>query len=127
MATLHPKNISRVTPTPSPPVRQLHYLQIHLFLEEVDLFNPLHPNISMHILHTVLHTFPKRLTRRICVAIKSCVSDHLYSHNFMFDSGVILREEIRCLSLLGAKGFGITSCFVFNIEPLHNMLSYYYI
>ena len=31
-----------------------------------------HTNISMHILHTVLHTFPKRLTRRICLTIKSC-------------------------------------------------------
>ena len=89
MATLHSKNISRVTPTPSPLMRQLHYLQIHLFLEEVYLFNPLPPNISMHILHTVLHTFPKRLTRRICVTVKSCFSDHLlYSHNFLFDSGV---------------------------------------
>ena len=28
-------------------------------------FNPLHPNISMHILHTVLYTFPDVLTRRI--------------------------------------------------------------
>ena len=34
----------------------------------VNLFNPLHPNISMHILHTVLYTF---LTRRICLTIKS--------------------------------------------------------
>ena len=32
------------------------------------------PNISMHILHTVLYTFPKRLTRRICFTIKSCFS-----------------------------------------------------
>ena len=32
--------------------------------------NPLHPNISMHILHTVLYTFPKELTRRICLTIK---------------------------------------------------------
>ena len=29
-------------------------------------FNPLHPNINMHILHTVLHTFLKMLTGRIC-------------------------------------------------------------
>ena len=35
------------------------------------LVNPLHPNISMHILHTVLYTFPKVLTRRICLPIKS--------------------------------------------------------
>ena len=26
----------------------------------------LHPNISMHILHSVLYTFPEVLTRRIC-------------------------------------------------------------
>ena len=32
--------------------------------------NPLHPNISMH----VLHSFPKRLTRRICVTVKGCFS-----------------------------------------------------
>ena len=31
----------------------------------------LHPNISMHILHTVLYTFPKVVTRRNCFAIKS--------------------------------------------------------
>ena len=36
---------------------------------------PLHPNISMHILHTVLYTFPKVLTRRICLTIKSFFSE----------------------------------------------------
>ena len=29
-------------------------------------FHPLHPNISIHILHTILFTFPKVLTGRIC-------------------------------------------------------------
>ena len=38
------------------------------------LFNPLYPNISTHILHTVLFTFPKVLTRRICLTIKSLCS-----------------------------------------------------
>ena len=38
------------------------------------LLNPLYPNISMHILHTVIHTFAKRLKRRICVMIKSFFS-----------------------------------------------------
>ena len=33
--------------------------------------NPLHPKIIMHILHTVFYTFPKVLTRRICLIIKS--------------------------------------------------------
>ena len=30
-------------------------------------------SISMHILHTVLYTFPKVLRRRICLIIKSFV------------------------------------------------------
>ena len=34
-------------------------------------FNPLHPNISMHILHTVLYTFHKVLRRRICLTIRT--------------------------------------------------------
>ena len=37
-------------------------------------FNPLHPNISMHILHTVLYTFPKVLRRRICLTIRTFFS-----------------------------------------------------
>ena len=36
--------------------------------------NPLHPNITIYILHTVLYTFPKVLTRRICLTIKSFIS-----------------------------------------------------
>ena len=32
--------------------------------------NPLHPNISMHILHTVLNTFCYVLAGRICLTIK---------------------------------------------------------
>ena len=35
------------------------------------LVYPLHPNISRHILHAVLYTFPKVLTRRICLTIIS--------------------------------------------------------
>ena len=38
------------------------------------ILNPLHPNISMYILHTVLYIFPNVLTRRICLAIKSFFS-----------------------------------------------------
>ena len=40
--------------------------------------NPLHSNISMHILLSVLCTFPKLLIRRVCLT----VGDHfLYSHD----------------------------------------------
>ena len=34
------------------------------------LVNPLHPKISMYILHSVLYTFPTVLTRGICFMIK---------------------------------------------------------
>ena len=45
----------------------------HKILAKEDAFhfpNPLHPNISMHILHTILYTCPKVLTRRICLPIQ---------------------------------------------------------
>ena len=40
----------------------------------IHIIKPLHPNIRMHILHTVLYTFPKVLTRRIFLSIKSFFS-----------------------------------------------------
>ena len=45
------------------------------------VINPIHPNISMHILHTVLYTFPWVMTKRICLTINSFL---------LFDSGVIM-------------------------------------
>ena len=39
------------------------------FIAMSPLINPLHPNISVHILHTVLCTLSKVLTRRICLNI----------------------------------------------------------
>ena len=36
--------------------------------------NTLHPNIGMDIPHTVYYTFPKVLTRRICLSIKRIFS-----------------------------------------------------
>ena len=60
------------------------------------LINPLHPNISMQILHTVPFTFLKDLKRRICLTIKSSlVVDHfLYSHdlNARFRADIVRRN-----------------------------------
>ena len=43
------------------------------------MVDPLKPNISMHILHTVLYTFSYVLPRRICLTIKaSLVGDHFF-------------------------------------------------
>ena len=66
--------------------------------------NPLHPNISMQILHTVLYTFPEVLTRRNVFKnqeLYKLVIISLILVTLMFDSGVILLREIRCWSLLG--------------------------
>ena len=38
------------------------------------MVDPLNPNINIYILHTVIHTFPKVLTRRTCLTISSFFS-----------------------------------------------------
>ena len=58
-----------------------HQLRAHcqgLKIEKQRALNPLHPNISMDILHTGLYTFPNVLARRTC----SSVNYHFpYSHD----------------------------------------------
>ena len=59
--------------------------------------NPLHTNISIHILQTVLYTFLKVLTRRICSAIKnffSCWSFPLFSWHYCVIQGRYWREKL---------------------------------
>ena len=60
-------------------IRHLHLLQLciqYSTYTDYTMFLTLytltlqHPNISMHILHTVLYTFPNVLARRICLTIK---------------------------------------------------------
>ena len=56
-------------------------------------FNPLQPNISMYTLHTVLYTFPKVLTTRICLTMKSLIKLVIISYilvTFMRDSKLIM-------------------------------------
>ena len=50
---------------------QQYFFMKTLIVHEALFLNPLHPKVSMHILHTVLFTFPKVLTRRISSTIKS--------------------------------------------------------
>ena len=87
--------------------------------------NPSHPNIILHILYTLLYTFPKVLTRRICIVIKNFFScDHLlYSHDVNKWSAVILQGEIRCWSLLGLIGLSALLASSFkNLEIIHLLL-----
>ena len=58
--------------------------------------NPLHLHIIMSILHTVLYTFPKVRTRRICLTIKSffgCWSFPLFSWPWCLIQGNIVRRN----------------------------------
>lgn len=57
------------------------------------VLNPLHHNISLPVLHTVLYTLPMMLTRRICQTIKKFI---LITLHVMFDSELIQLGEIRC-------------------------------
>ena len=67
-------------------------------------FNPLHPNISLHILHTVLYTFPTELKRRICLTITSFNLELVIpSFILVCDSEVILLGDLSCQSLLEDK------------------------
>ena len=46
------------------------------------IFNPLSPDMKMHMLLTVLHIFPMGLVRRICLNIKNLIiGDHFYFHH----------------------------------------------
>ena len=51
-------------------------LSDHVSIRHLPLYviNPFQPNISMHILHTVLYTFVKLLTRRACLTVKTLFS-----------------------------------------------------
>ena len=66
-----------------------------------------HLKISMHILHTVLYTFPYILTRRIFqYLIASLVGDHfLYSHHLkVWFRGYIVRRNYMLVTW-GSKGY----------------------
>ena len=66
--------------------------------------NHLYPNVSRHVLPTDLYKFPKILARRVFLnnqEFLKFVIIFLIPMTSMFDSGVILLGEIRCLSLLG--------------------------
>ena len=81
--------------------------------------NPSHPNISMHILFTVLYTFPVILMRRISQTVKTFFEWVVNSNiliTLMFDSAVMKYREIRHWSLLVVKGLMDFDSFHFQIE-----------
>ena len=51
---------------------QVYKIHPHYVCKALNRNSPLHPNISIHILHTVLYTLAMMYTRRICLTIMSC-------------------------------------------------------
>ena len=60
------------------------------------LFNLLHANISIHILHTVPYTFLKVLTRRTCLTIKGLI---LRSMTISFILTVLINDSVVLITL----------------------------
>ena len=69
----------------------------NLLLGSFSISHPLNPNISMYILHTVLYTLLKVLTRRICITINSFFSwwSFLYSRDLIWLSSGIVKVTLR--------------------------------
>ena len=67
------------------------------------------------------------LTRRISLVLKGFVILQpfpLILMNLMFDSGVILLGEIKCLSLVGVKGLFSTSFKCINESPIEMLFDF---
>ena len=83
---------------------RLFYCPFSFVLACIGKLNHLHPNVSRHVLPTDPYKFPKILARRVFLnnqELLKFVIIFLIPMTLMFDSGVILLGEIRCLSLLG--------------------------
>ena len=84
----------------------------HLKLYFISFFslksiNPLHPDVNMRILHTVLYTFPEMLTGRFCFTDQKLLLLVIISFilmTLMCDSGVILWEKLDACHSQGLKG-----------------------
>ena len=77
-------------------LNQNHWWNIFLVTLQFRLLNPLHPNISLQVLHSVLYTFPMILRKRIWLTIKSFLgfNHFLYSHdhNVWLKAGTVGRN-----------------------------------
>ena len=95
--------------------------------KEVEI-NPLISNISMYILHTVLHTFSMVMMRRNFQTIKLFISYKLH----VWLSSVTIRRN-KHWSLLGVKGLKLNlgmvrkmKTFIKNTCCLHHLLFFFF-
>ena len=87
--------------------------------------NPLQPNISAYILHTVLFTFPKVLTRRICLTIKSLFSwwSFPFSRDLNVTFMVVLFSPCFCFFVGASVCFDFVLFFIFWTDRITLHLS----
>ena len=74
-----------------------------------------------------IHFLLYLLTRRISLVLKGFAILQpfpLILMNLMFDSGVILLGEIKCLSLVGVKGLFSTSFKCINESPIEMLFDF---
>ena len=86
------------------------------------IFNPLHPNISMHILHTVLLTVPKMLIRRICFSIKSFFSWWSFP---LFSWPSCLIQGLYCREKCKSRFTSILPCFRYSTPKFVQAITFY--
>ena len=96
----------------------------NLLLGSFSISHPLNPNISMYILHTVLYTLLKVLTRRICLTINSFFSwwSFLYSRDLIWLSGGIVKVTLRG-QRLGGGPLQTTWSFFRRVKKNLNVLN----
>ena len=73
--------------------RRAQETDVHVQAERVRVINPLHPNIGMHIPHTVLYTFPYGADKEnlfVNQKVSSLVTISFILTALMCDSGVML-------------------------------------
>ena len=89
-------------------VKMLYMLRSGANLNESMIqLNSLHPNIIVHILHTVPSIIPKVLTGRICLTIKSLFrwwSFSLFLRPLCVIQGGYCKEKLDASHSWGAKG-----------------------
>ena len=89
--------------------------------------SPLHPNISMHIPHTVLHTFPKVQTRRFFFKIKSLFrwwSFPLFLKPSCVIWGWFVKRNWMQITLRDQMVKSLFFCFCFNFFFCRNGTAY---
>ena len=90
-----------------------------------EVFNPLHPNIRMQILQTVLYTFSQVLTGRTCLKMKSLFRRGYWGHwDWQFADLPFFWHLVHAVFIKNTDGFlDLVSEVVFSFSYLGSSFS----